>query len=93
MISAVLMVAACAVEQSVPESEVLPQGSQTDTLPPGAIQTTDNTYMVPLSQRDGDGCLAYRVYAPGKKTVQALYYRALDGHFTANRLEAACKAS
>ncbi len=59
-------------------------------LPAGAIATGDGVYMVPIAP-DDTGCMQYRMHAPGKATVQAIFYRAADGKFTVDRAQADCK--
>lgn len=58
------------------------------SLPPGAIKTGEGTYMVPIT-KDADGCMQYRMHAPGQATVQAIFYADGRGGFTMNRAEAA----
>lgn len=60
--------------------------------PEGAIQTGADVYMVPLDQRDADGCQGYRQYSPVHMVTMAIYYRDAAGGFTANKLQAACRA-
>ena len=58
-------------------------------LPAGAIPAGDNIYMVPLGA-DETGCMQYRMHAPGRATVQAIFYADGKGGFTMNREAAAC---
>lgn len=65
-----------------------PDPAMTDSpLPPGAIKTGEGTYMVPIA-KDADGCMQYRMHAPGQATVQAIFYANGKGGFTMNRAEA-----
>lgn len=65
-------------------------------IPDGAIQTGMDSYMIPLEQRDADGCQGYRQYSPTHMVTMALYYRTAasngTGGFTANKMQADCYA-
>lgn len=61
-------------------------------IPEGAVQTGADLYMVPLQQRDADGCQGFRQYSPIHMVTMAIYYRDRTGGFTANKLQAACYA-
>lgn len=65
---------------------------QQGSLPAGAIETGPDNYMVPLEERDADGCQGYRQYSPIHLVTMAIYYREIDGGFTANKLQAVCYA-
>jgi hypothetical protein len=87
IVGAIALLASCAALSS-PEpamSEEPPNSS----LPAGAIPTGDNVYMVPLGP-DSDGCMQYRMHAPGRAVVQAIFYVDGKGGFTMNRGEADC---
>ncbi len=65
-----------------------PEPAMTESpLPPGTIKTGEGTYMVPIV-KDADGCMQYRMHAPGKATVQVIFYADGKGGFTTNRAEA-----
>ncbi|MCH8861295.1 MAG: hypothetical protein IID51_02135 [Proteobacteria bacterium] len=72
------------------------QQAESDPLPDGAIQTGMDSYMIPLEQRDADGCQGYRQYSPTHMVTMALYYRTAasngTGGFTANKMQADCYA-
>jgi hypothetical protein len=59
-------------------------------LPEGAIQTDEGVYHVPIG-RDEEGCMMYRMHAPGRDVVQVIFYRRADGSFTMAKPEAACE--
>jgi hypothetical protein len=59
------------------------------SLPPGAIPAGEGVYMVPITE-DAGGCMQYRMYAPGRAVVQAIFYADGKGGFTRNRAEADC---
>ncbi len=63
-----------------------------EPLPEGAIETGADLYMVPLQQRDADGCQGFRQYSPIHMVTMAIYYRDGTGGFTANKLQADCYA-
>ncbi len=77
---AALLVASCA-----------PAGAQMSDqqLPAGAIETKPGIYMVPIAP-DQDGCMQYRMHAPGQAVVQVIHYRQADGQFTTDRAKADC---
>lgn len=60
------------------------------TLPDGAIRTDEGVYHVPIG-RDEEGCMMYRMHAPGRDVVQVIFYRRADGSFTMAKSEAACE--
>ena len=49
----------------------------------------DETYMVPIA-KDEDGCMQYRMHAPGRMVPQVIFYADGKGGFTMSRAEAAC---
>lgn len=59
--------------------------------PPGTVAVGQNSFMVPLEEKDADGCQGYRLVAPGRLTIQAIHYRRPDGSFSVNKLEADCQ--
>ena len=80
VMAALALLAGCAASS--------PEPAMSDSsLPPGAIKTADGIYMVPIV-KDADGCMQYRMHAPGKATVQVIYYADGKGGFTTNRAEA-----
>ena len=58
-------------------------------VPADAIPIGDELYMVPAGV-DGTGCPWFRAFSPTKMVVQAMFYRAADGSFTMERVEAVC---
>lgn len=62
-------------------------------LPDGTVQTGENTFMIPLQEKDADGCQGYRMHAPGRLVAQVIYYRQASGEFTVNKMDVACYAS
>ncbi len=58
-------------------------------IPPGAIQTGDDYYMVPIGE-DADDCVQYKPWSRSLMVPAAIYYRKADGSFTLNYLDADC---
>ena len=89
----IISLAAC-TEQA--ESEPRPAPLPPAPIPDGAVQTGADLYMVPLSERDADGCQGYRQYSPTHMVTMAIYYRTAAsngaGGFTANKMQADCYA-
>ena len=50
-------------------------------IPPGAIQTGDDFYMVPIG-KDSNGCAQFRPWSKSLMVHAAIYYRKADGGFT-----------
>jgi hypothetical protein len=57
-------------------------------VPPDAVRIGDDAYMVPIG-KDTDGCMQYRMHAPGRAVPQVIFYANGKGGFTMNRAEAA----
>ena len=81
LVNAAVLLAACAADGE----PVLP------TVSAGAIKVADDLYMVPLGP-DAEGCDRYRPFARRAAVIQALHYRARDGRFVPDRLQANCPA-
>lgn len=60
-------------------------------LPEGAIKVEEGLYQVPIG-RDEDGCMMYRMHAPGRDVAQVIHYRRADGTFTKAKRDAVCDA-
>ena len=60
-----------------------------EPLPEGAIKVEEGVYQVPIGH-DDDGCVMYRMHAPGRDVIQVIFYRRADGTFTMAKPEAAC---
>ena len=58
-------------------------------VPADAIPIGDQLYMVPAGV-DRTGCPWFRAFSPTKMVVQAMFYRAAEGGFTMDRVEAVC---
>ena len=58
-------------------------------IPPGAIQTGDDFYMVPIG-KDSDGCEQFRPWSKSLMVLAAIYYRKADGGFTLDYPVADC---
>lgn len=57
------------------------------------IEDKDGLRYIATGLPDADGCQAYRRFAPGRLTVQVIYYRKANGRFTVNKSEADCEAN
>ena len=82
VMAALALLAGCAASSPEPA-----MNDSSQSLPPGAIKTGEGIYMVPIT-KDADGCMQYRMHAPGKATAQVIYYADGKGGFTTNRAEA-----
>ena len=59
-------------------------------LPEGAVKVGKGIYQVPIGN-DEEGCMMYRMHAPGRDVVQVIFYRRADGAFTMAKPEANCR--
>lgn len=92
-----LTAAALAFALAACSESTMPSGKKGDSstepnaaaVPADAIAVGDDVYMVPAGV-DSDGCAMFRVFSPTKMVVQAVHYRAADGTFVMDKVEAAC---
>ena len=54
------------------------------------IQLEGDLFMIPLTNKDRDGCQGWRLHSETRMVIQAIHYQRKDGTFTNNKMEAAC---